>query len=150
MGSLLVDPVDGNVGFGSGFNQWGFTLGQFANKFKGALNMTKEETMKILWGDNFYNKKKKKLTTKTHSKKGKPYKRLFVHFIMDPIIKMHKLCMEGQVEPLKKMLKNVNVELTNKEWKLEGRHICKTVMAKWLNASEAILEMVVLYIPSPK
>jgi len=48
------------------------------------------------------------------------------------------------------MLKNVNVELTNKEWKLEGRHICKTVMAKWLNASEAILEMVVLYIPSPK
>ena len=31
----------------------------------GALKMTKEDTMKILWGDNYYNKKKKKLTTKS-------------------------------------------------------------------------------------
>jgi len=48
------------------------------------------------------------------------------------------------------MLESVGVNLTQKEWKTEGRELCKTVMSKWLNASEAILEMVVLYIPSPK
>lgn len=117
------------------------------------MGMDKASMMEILWGDCFYSKKKKKTTNKSHTKKGKPNKRLFCKYIMDPIIKMHRVCglkTEDNKEDLQKMLDNVGVVLTNKEWKEEGRSLCKTVMAKWLNASEAILEMVVLYIPSPK
>jgi len=47
------------------------------------------------------------------------------------------------------LLVKIGVELNNIEAKQTGRALCKTVMQKWLNASEAILEMVVLYIPSP-
>jgi len=92
MGELLCNPEKGNVAFGSGFNQWGFTIGLFANKYKDAMGMSKADMMDILWGDTFYNKKKKKTTSKSHNKKGKPNKRLFCKYIMDPIIKMHKVC----------------------------------------------------------
>jgi hypothetical protein len=56
------------------------------------MGLSKEEMMDILWGDCFYNKKKKKTTNKSHNKKGKPNKRLFCKYIMDPILKMHKVC----------------------------------------------------------
>jgi len=40
--------------------------------------------------------------------------------------------------------------LTNDEWELEGKKLLKTIMMKWLNAADALLEMIVLHLPSPK
>lgn len=117
------------------------------------MKLPREDMMNLLWGDCYYNKKKKKTTNKEFNKKGKANKRCFCQFIMDPIIKVHKLANEINEETrpkLEKMLNKINVELTTKEWKLDGRKLSKICMQKWLNASEAILEMVVLYVPSPK
>jgi len=72
---------------------------------------------------------------------------------MDPIIKTHKVCFNKNADnmaDLEKLLERLNVNMTQKEWKQEGRELCKTVMQKWLNAAEAILEMVVLHVPSPR
>jgi len=62
MGNLLCEPAKGNVAFGSGFNQWGFTIGLFADKYRKVMNMDKDKMMNILWGDMYFNKKKKKTT----------------------------------------------------------------------------------------
>jgi len=45
MGDLLCIPDKGNVAFGSGFNQWGFTIGLFANKYKEAMGLSKKDMM---------------------------------------------------------------------------------------------------------
>ena len=61
--SLLCEPDKGNVAFGSGFEQWGFTITNFARKYAVASGVSLEDMTKMLWGDWFYNKKKKSFTT---------------------------------------------------------------------------------------
>ena len=48
------------------------------------------------------------------------------------------------------MLKVCNVVLTSDEKLKEGKKLLKVVMSKWINAAEAILEMFVLHLPSPR
>ena len=42
--------------------------------------------MKKLWGDNYFNKNTKSWQTEAFDNEGKPIKRAFVEYIMDPII----------------------------------------------------------------
>jgi len=51
---------------------------------------------------------------------------------------------------MNKMLVSINLELKAEERKETGKHLLKLVMAKWLNAADTILEMMVLHLPSPK
>ena len=75
----------------------------------------------------------------------------FCKFILDPIIKITKVAFEGTMEQIKKLAGQYKINLTNTQWKYGiGRKLCKAVMQKWLNASESILEMVVLKLPSPR
>ena len=48
------------------------------------------------------------------------------------------------------MLKTLNIQLELEEQELETKKLMKAVMRKWIDASDAILEMVVLHLPSPK
>jgi len=54
--------------------------------------------MVMLWGDWFYDKKKKSFTTEEFSKKQKKRKRAFCKYILDPIIKLTKIAIEGNIE----------------------------------------------------
>ncbi len=47
-------------------------------------------------------------------------------------------------------LKILNIELENEERELTGKSLLKAIMRKWLDCSQAILEMIVLHLPSPK
>uniref|UniRef100_A0A4W4HEH7 Tr-type G domain-containing protein n=1 Tax=Electrophorus electricus TaxID=8005 RepID=A0A4W4HEH7_ELEEL len=51
MGNIMVDPVVGTVGFGSGLHGWAFTLKQFAEMYVAKFKV--EEMMKKLWGDKY-------------------------------------------------------------------------------------------------
>lgn len=48
------------------------------------------------------------------------------------------------------MLKTLKIELDTEEQELNGKKLMKAVMRKWLDASNAILEMMVIHLPSPK
>lgn len=107
MGDLLVSPEKGNVAMGSGFEQWGFTITQFAELYADMMRdgdgkplFTIEKMREMLWGNWFYNKKKKTFTSEQFNKKGKARKRTFCKFVLDPIIKMCKICMEGTMEQI--------------------------------------------------
>uniref|UniRef100_A0A8B9JYT8 Eukaryotic translation elongation factor 2, like 2 n=1 Tax=Astyanax mexicanus TaxID=7994 RepID=A0A8B9JYT8_ASTMX len=52
MGNIMVDPVVGTVGFGSGLHGWAFTLKQFAEMY--VAKFAAKEMMKKLWGDNMF------------------------------------------------------------------------------------------------
>merc|ERR1719188_485892 len=112
---------------------------------------TIEKMREMLWGNWFYNKKKKTFTTEQFNKKGKAFKRTFCKFVLDPIIKMCKICMEGTMEQIDAACKQYKININpktdfrdKKGNKIDpGRKLNKIVFQKWLNASDAILEMVV-------
>lgn len=67
--------------------------------------------MSKLWGDNYFNAKEKKWTHNELDGDGKILNRCFVEFIMNPIIKLTKVVMEGDDKKKKKMLKACKVKL---------------------------------------
>ena len=63
MGNLKLYPDNGNVAFGSAFQNWGFTLATFAKMYSYKLKIDKKILIKRLWGNNFFDTKKKKWST---------------------------------------------------------------------------------------
>ena len=59
-----------------------------------------------LWGDNYFDAKNKVWRSENFDKDGKKLKRAFVMFIMDPINKLAKACMEMNNTLVKKMISN--------------------------------------------
>jgi len=57
--------------------------------------------------------------------------------------------MAGDWEKIDKMLGNLEINLKSEEKKLEGKHLMKNIFQKWINAAEALLEMIILKLPSP-
>jgi len=54
--------------------------------------------MEKLWGDNYYDAAAKKWKKDPETDEGKPLKRAFCAFIMDPIIKLATAIIEGNNE----------------------------------------------------
>ena len=53
------------------------------------------------------------------------------------------------MEKVNKMLSTLEITLKADELKLQGKHLMKNVFQKWINAAEALLEMIILKLPSP-
>eukprot|EP01084_Bolivina_argentea_P100650 180646_1 len=66
LGDLEVNPVRGNVGFGSGFFGYGFTLNDFVKMYCSKFSLSKKKMIKKLWGNNYWNK----LTNKWQTNKN--------------------------------------------------------------------------------
>ncbi|RHY31796.1 hypothetical protein DYB32_003150 [Aphanomyces invadans] len=146
LGDVQVYPYKGTVAFGSGLHQWGFTLKRFAKLYGTKFGIDEGKMMEKLWGDWFFDAEAKKW--KRSSENG-TLKRAFVQFIMDPICKMFDAIMNDRKAKITKMLQAVGVELKPDEQELTGKPLLKRVMQKWLPAGDAVLEMIVVHLPSP-
>lgn len=159
-----VDPTKGTVAFGSGLHQWGFTLKNFAKFYAEKFKTTEEKMAEKLWGDWCFvtdaDGKSKWVSSNTVNTnrgvdKDSGAKRAFNAFIMDPIMNMFQAVMNNELNKkgLPKafnMATQVGVTLTEDERKeLTGKPLLKRIMQKWIPASEAVLEMVVVHLPSP-
>merc|ERR1711981_643511 len=150
LGDVQVFPDKGTVAFGSGLQSWGFTLNHFANLYASKFKTDASKLIKKMWGNHFFDAKTGKWSKKEGtSADGKPLVRGFCKFVLEPIFKMFKLIMDGQTEKYTKLINMVGVKLTSDEQDLLGKPLVKTVMRKWLPASEALLEMMVFHLPSP-
>lgn len=78
MGKIDLNPTSGNVAFGSGKDQWGFTLKMFAEIYSKKFGISYDKMIKKLWGDNFYDSKNKVWRSENYDKDGKPLRRAFV------------------------------------------------------------------------
>ncbi|KAM7336019.1 hypothetical protein ACRRTK_004512 [Alexandromys fortis] len=101
MGNILIDPVLGTVGFGSGLHGWAFTLklfaemyvAKFAAKGEGQLGPAErakkvEDMMKKLWGDRYFDPANGKFSKSANSPDGKTLPRTFCQLILNPIFKV--------------------------------------------------------------
>jgi elongation factor 2 len=146
MGDLQVSPDAGTIAFGSGLHQWAFTLSRFAKLYSEKFGIEEDKMRSKLWGDNYFNKKTNKWTKKPGDDN---LPRAFCQFIMDPICKMFDAVMNDKKQKIAKMLKSVGVELKPEDKELTGKPLLKRIMQKWIPASDAVLEMIVVHLPSP-
>lgn len=103
-----------------------------------------------LWGDNFFDANAKKWKTHdTPDEEDVPLKRAFVAFIMEPVIRLCRATIKGEMEKVDKMLTTLDITLKSEERSLQGKHLMKNIFQKWINAAEALLEMIILKLPSP-
>lgn len=150
-GRLQVNPAAGNVAFGSGLQCWGFTLKKFAQMYAGKFGVPVQDMMNKLWGDNFLdsvNKKWKMGTPDKHIADG--LRRAFVQFCLDPIQQLFEAIMSEKQKKIEKMLTAIGVTLKGDDKNLTGKDLLKRVMQKWLPSADALLEMIVIHLPSPK
>uniref|UniRef100_A0AAR2L8S5 Elongation factor 2 n=1 Tax=Pygocentrus nattereri TaxID=42514 RepID=A0AAR2L8S5_PYGNA len=165
MGNIMVDPVVGTVGFGSGLHGWAFTLKQFAEMYvakfaaKGEKKKAEvssaerskkvEEMMKKLWGDKYFDPSNGKFSKTATNAEGKKLPRTFCQLVLDPIFKVFDAIMNFKKEESQKLIDKLNVKLDVEDKEKEGKPLLKAVMRRWLPAGDALLQMITIHLPSP-
>jgi len=145
MGNINVDPTNGTVGFGSGLHGWAFTLKDFAKMYSKKFKMEESKLIKRLWGDQFYDTESKKW-----KKDGVPVEqRGFTKYILTAIYNIFNTCMNKKKEDGHKLAEQIGVKIATEEKVLEGKPLLKLIMRKWLPAGDAMLQMIVIHLPSP-
>ncbi|KAF9524580.1 elongation factor 2 [Crepidotus variabilis] len=70
-------------------------------------------------------------------------------FVLDLLFKLFNGVMNSQKDILWSILKRIEINLTSDERKLEGTALFKVVLQKYLPASDTLLDMIVIHLPSP-
>ena len=150
MGDLMVDPTKGNVAFGSGLMGWAFSLKKFSQIYAVKFGIDQSKMMEKLWGEWYCDAEGKKWRRTNMSETGKPLKRAFNQFVIEPIQRLAKAVMEGNTEALTKILRTLEIELKTEDNELSEKRLLKRIMQKWLNAADCLLDMIIVHLPSPK
>lgn len=149
LGDAQVYPEKGTVAFASGLQGWAFTLGQFASRYAKKFGVDNDKMKAKLWGDNFFNPSTRRWTISATDAEGKPLERAFNMFILGPLYRIFDAVMNSKRDLIDLILEKLEVKLSKDEHDLEGRPLLKTILHHFLPANEAILEMVVVNLPSP-
>merc|ERR1719242_1669251 len=151
MGDIQVAPDKGTVAFGSGLHGWGFTTERFAKIYAAKMGVEKAKMMQRLWGDSFFNAKKK-VWTNVQQPEGatEPLPRAFCQFIMTPINQLMRAIMNDDKEKYEKMMGSLGIVLKGDEKSLTGKPLMKRTMQVWINAADTLLSMIVTKLPAPR
>jgi elongation factor 2 len=151
MGDVQVAPEKGTVAFGSGLHGWGFTTERFAKIYAVKMGVEKKKMMERLWGDSFFNAKKK-VWTNVMQPEGcsEPLQRAFCQFIMGPINQLMRAIMNDDKPKYEKMMGTLGIVLKGDEKALIGKPLMKRTMQIWINAADTLLAMIVTKLPSPR
>jgi elongation factor 2 len=151
MGDQQVAPEKGTVAFGSGLHGWGFNVERFAKIYAAKMGVDKEKMMKRLWGDSFFNAKKKTWTNVMQPEGcSSPLPRAFCQFIMTPINQLMRAIMDDQKEKYEKMMTTLGITLKGDDKNLTSKPLMKRTMQIWINAADTLLSMIVTKLPSPR
>jgi elongation factor 2 len=150
LGDIQVGPEKGTVAFGSGLHGWGFNIERFAKIYAVKMGVDKEKMMKRLWGDSFFNAKKKTWTNVMQPEGvTEPLQRAFCQFIMGPIAQLMRAIMVDDKDKYTKMMGTLGIQLKGDDKNLTGKPLMKRTMQIWINAADTLLSMIATKLPSP-
>merc|ERR1712050_9874 len=151
MGDAQVAPERGTVAFGSGLHGRGFNIERFAKIYASKMGVDKEKMVKRLWGDSYFNAKKKTWTNVCQPEGcDKPLERAFCQFIMGPIAQLMRAIMNDDKAKYEKMMGTLGIVLKGDDKGLTGKPLMKRTMQIWINAADTLLSMIVTKLPSPR
>merc|ERR1719236_304222 len=151
MGDVQVYPDKGTVAFGSGLHGWAFNVERFARIYAGKFGIDKDKMMQRLWGDSFFNAKKKTWTNVIQPEGcPAPLPRGFCQYIMGPINQLMNAIMNDEKEKYTKMMETLGIVLKGDDKALTGKPLMKRCMQIWINAADTLLSMIVMKLPSPR
>merc|ERR1712070_1101702 len=123
---------------------------RFAKIYAAKMGVDKEKMMKRLWGDNFFNAKKKTWTNVMQPEGcTEPLQRAFCQFIMGPIAQLMRAIMNDDKAKYEKMMTSLGIVLKGDDRALVGKPLMKRTMQIWINAADTLLSMIVSKLPSP-
>merc|ERR1719327_1965795 len=102
--------------------------------------------MKRLWGDSYFNAKKKTWTNVAPD----GVQRAFCQFIMTPINQLMVAIMNDDKAKYEKMMTTLGIVMKGDEKQLTGKPLMKRAMQVWINAADTLLSMIVMKLPSPR
>lgn len=142
-----LSPEKGNVLFACSEMKWCFTLQSFARMYEDSYpGVNTQEFARRLWGDVFFNPRKRNFTRKGLEEKSK---RSFVHFILEPIYKIYSHTISESPEDLKDTLETLGIYLKPSQYKTDAKVLLNLVCAQFFGPSNGFVDMVVDHIPSP-
>uniref|UniRef100_A0A673ZEL7 Eukaryotic translation elongation factor 2b n=1 Tax=Salmo trutta TaxID=8032 RepID=A0A673ZEL7_SALTR len=127
MGAIMIDPVIGTVGFGSGLHGWAFTLKQFAEMYVAKFSAV------LMYQYFLFKRMKINCLTLTRS----------------PSLQVFDAVMNFKKEETAKLIEKLDIKLDTEDKEKEGKPLLKAVMRRWLPAGEALLQMITIHLPSP-
>ncbi|KAI0021172.1 P-loop containing nucleoside triphosphate hydrolase protein [Xylariomycetidae sp. FL0641] len=144
-----LSPEKGNVLFACSEMGWCFTLPSFAKMYTDSFgDINTEEFAKRLWGDIYFNPKKR-----TFSRKPLPgelgARRSFIHFVLEPIYKIYSHTISQSPAELKTILASLGIQLKPSQYKSDAKVLLKLVCEQFFGPSTGFVDMVVRHIPSP-
>lgn len=152
VGDVQVHPNQGTVAFGAGKDGWAFTLRQFAIMASNKFGVKKERMMERLWGDNFYNQQTKKWTKNSNDPERE---RGFNMFVLTPIYQVFNTVMGSDetkhaMDPdVVALCERMGITMKGEAREFKGKALLRDMMQKFLPAAEALLEMMIIHLPSP-
>ncbi|KAL6859913.1 hypothetical protein ACO1O0_003937 [Amphichorda felina] len=145
--SKRISPEKGNVLFACTDMGWCFTLPSFAKMYTDVFgDIDTEEFARRLWGDIYFNPKKRNFTRKPVEDRSA---RSFVHFVLEPIYKVFTHSISDSPEQLKPVLASLGIELKPSQYKADAKDILKAVCEQFFGPSTGFVDMIVRHIPSP-
>lgn len=149
MGDITVSPAKGTVAFGSGLHSFGFTVRKFAKIYSARFGVPVDKLVPQLWGERFYDPVTKCFISHATNSKGQTLERSFCQYILKPIVALSRAIMNGEKEKYTEMFKLLGIKLHDDEIHKEGCDLLSAIYHRWIPMSEALLEMIVLHLPSP-
>ena len=104
-----------------------------------------------LWGNNFFNSQTRRWESDVCESEG-GFERGFNKFVLDPIYKGLNITLENDYDKLNEICDKLElkIKLTSEQNDtFKGRDLLKYFMKKWLPAADAMLELIILHLPSP-
>ncbi|KAJ3471673.1 hypothetical protein MRS44_001772 [Fusarium solani] len=145
--SKRISPEKGNVLFSCTDMGWCFTLPSFAKMYTDTFgDINTEEFAKRLWGDVYYNPKKRTFSRKPIDERSA---RSFVHFVLEPIYKLFTHSISDSPEQLRPVLASLGIELKPSQYKADAKVLLKLVCEQFFGPSTGFVDMITQHIPSP-
>ena len=141
-----LSPEKGNVAFASSSMGWCFTLPSFAKMYADSYPDVNAKDFSVrLWGDIFFNPKRRSFTRKGTEERSK---RTFVNFVLEPIYKLYSHTISESPEDLKATLATLGIQLKPSQYKTDAKDLLKMVCEQFFGGAEGLVDMMVEHIPS--
>ncbi|MCJ1228404.1 hypothetical protein MMC12_005065 [Toensbergia leucococca] len=142
-----LSPEKGNVAFACSSMGWCFTLPSFAKMYADSYPDVNAKDFSVrLWGDIFFNPKRRSFTRKGTEERSK---RTFVNFVLEPIYKLYSHTISESPEDLKEILATLGIRLKPSQYKTDAQDLLKMVCQQFFGLAEGFVDMIVEHIPSP-